>query len=316
LENLRRVLFKGRWYATWREDGATRRRALRTADAAAADRQLAAFRAAAAAQPTHSTVATIFAAYMADKGKARARDAWRRLAPRFEALTPAQVTRQACRDYIAARRRDGVSDGTTATELTFLRAALRWAGAMPPAVVEMPPRPPPRDRYLTRAEYERLLAECETPHLKLFVVLALATAARREALLQLTWDRVDFERGLIGLGTGEARRKGRATVPMTGPARQALELAHQARTSPTVIEYGGEGVATVRMALKRAAARAGVPWVTPHVFRHTAAVWMAEAGVPMPEIAAYLGHSDSRTTERVYAKFSPAYLRKASLALE
>jgi integrase len=316
LENLRRVLFKGRWYATWREDGTTRRRALRTADAAAADRQLAAFRAAAAAQPTHSTVATIFAAYLADKGKARARDAWRRLAPRFEALTPAQVTRQACRDYIAARRRDGVSDGTTATELTFLRAALRWAGAMPPAVVEMPPRPPPRDRYLTRAEYEKLLAECETPHLKLFVVLALATAARREALLQLTWDRVDFERGLIRLGTGEARRKGRATVPMTGPARHALELAHQARTSPTVIEYGGEGVATVRMALKRAAARAGVPWVTPHVFRHTAAVWMAEAGVPMPEIAAYLGHSDSRTTERVYAKFSPAYLRKASRALE
>jgi integrase len=70
------------------------------------------------------------------------------------------------------------------------------------------------------------------------------------------------------------------------------------------------------MALKRAAVRAGVPWVTPHVFRHTAAVWMAEAGVPMPEIAAYLGHSDSRTTERVYAKFSPAYLRKASRALE
>jgi hypothetical protein len=64
-------------------------------------------RAAAAAQPAHATVATIFAGYLADKGKARARDAWRRLAPRFEALAPAQVTRQACRDYLAARRRDG-----------------------------------------------------------------------------------------------------------------------------------------------------------------------------------------------------------------
>jgi integrase len=43
---------------------------------------------------------------------------------------------------------------------------------------------------------------------------------------------------------------------------------------------------------------------------------MAEAGVPMPEIAAFLGHTDSRSTERVYAKFSPEYLRKAARALE
>jgi len=56
--------------------------------------------------------------------------------------------------------------------------------------------------------------------------------------------------------------------------------------------------------------------VTPHTLRHTAAVWLAEAGTPMPEIATYLGHSDSRITERVYARFSPGYLRKASKALE
>src|SRR5262249_16136097 len=34
-------------------------------------------------------------------------------------------------------------------------------------------------------------------------------------------------------------------------------------------------------------------------------LWMAEEGVPMQQIAQYLGHSDSRTTERVYARFSP-----------
>jgi integrase len=49
--------------------------------------------------------------------------------------------------------------------------------------------------------------------------------------------------------------------------------------------------------------------------RHTAAVWMAEAGVPMPVIAQYLGHTDSRITERVYARFSPDYLRGAADAL-
>jgi integrase len=43
---------------------------------------------------------------------------------------------------------------------------------------------------------------------------------------------------------------------------------------------------------------------------------MAEAGVPMAEIAQYLGHTDSRITERVYARFSPTYLRGAVGALD
>lgn len=51
------------------------------------------------------------------------------------------------------------------------------------------------------------------------------------------------------------------------------------------------------------------------VTRLTAASWMAEAGIPMSEIAAVLGHRDSRTTERIYAKFSPDYLQRAVRAL-
>ncbi len=36
----------------------------------------------------------------------------------------------------------------------------------------------------------------------------------------------------------------------------------------------------------------------------------------MSEIARYLGHKDSRITERVYARFSPEHLRAASKSLE
>jgi len=52
--------------------------------------------------------------------------------------------------------------------------------------------------------------------------------------------------------------------------------------------------------------------VTPHVLRHTAASWMAQRRVSFPEIARYLGHSDSRTTERIYAHHNPDYLKGAS----
>ena len=56
--------------------------------------------------------------------------------------------------------------------------------------------------------------------------------------------------------------------------------------------------------------------VSPHMMRHSAAVHMAEAGVPMDEIAQYLGHTNARVTREVYARFSPDYLRNAAAALE
>jgi integrase len=65
-----------------------------------------------------------------------------------------------------------------------------------------------------------------------------------------------------------------------------------------------------------AARRAGLPHVSPHMLRHSAAVHMAEAGIPMSEIAQMLGHANSRITESTYARYSPTYLRKAASALE
>ena len=199
----------------------------------------------------------------------------------------------------------------------MLKAALRWHDPNTPAVFELPKKPPPKERYLTRDEYDTLLSNAETPHIKLFIVLALATAARTSALLELTWDRVDFDRKLITLSTGDdAENKRRAIVPMTERARKELEKAYQARETEFVVEYAGRPVKAVIKAFKRTCQKVGLNDVSPHVLRHTAAVWMAEAGVSMSEIAQYLGHTSTAVTERVYARYSPAYLRSAASALE
>ncbi len=52
------------------------------------------------------------------------------------------------------------------------------------------------------------------------------------------------------------------------------------------------------------------------IMRHTAAVHMALEGVPIREIAAVLGHKNSRITEEVYLKFHPDFQREAVKALE
>ncbi|MFC7399773.1 tyrosine-type recombinase/integrase [Chelatococcus sp. GCM10030263] len=67
---------------------------------------------------------------------------------------------------------------------------------------------------------------------------------------------------------------------------------------------------------RTAVRKSGLSDPPPHALRHTAAVWMTESGVSMEEIAQYLGHSDPRITYRIYAWFSPGFLRKAASALE
>lgn len=308
--------YRGRYYAIWR-DGGTKRASLRTKNRVVAEQRFADF--VKQFNAPGETIADVMQAYLRDKDAtaadpARLRDAWKRLAPTFQDLRPDQVTRELCREYAATR---AAAMGTICREIAVLRAGLRWFDPQVKAVFELPPPPPPRERHLSRDEYERLVdSSQQTPHVYLFVILALATAARATAILELPWNRVDLDRGIIRLGASN-RLKGRATVPVTSRAEHALREARDVALTPYVIEYGGKRVKRIRKAFMRAVARAGLgPDVTPHVLRHSAAVRMAEARIPMPEIAAYLGHSSPDVTFKVYAKFSPDHLRQAAKALE
>ena len=105
-------------------------------------------------------------------------------------------------------------------------------------------------------------------------------------------------------------------MPMNRTVKAALLEAKAGALSDFVIEWAGKKVASVKKGLRATAKRAGVGHVSPHMLRHSAAVHMAEAAIPMEEIAQFLGHDDVETTRRVYARFSPTYLAKAASALE
>lgn len=320
---------KGRFVVTWREDGRRRRYRLgKGISKSEAELQRVRFiksRERLSAREA-TTVAELFAAYLKDRqidGKSieKQRHSWKALQKPFGPLSPSDIDKSLCRQYVALRSAAGRSLGTSWTELSCLRAALRWAvkvklvGSSPHIWLPQPPKP--KDRHLTREEAQLLLRACASPHVRLFVLLALCTAGRASALLDLEWARVDFVRGLIDLRTAEQNRiKRRAIVPMNDGLRAALEEAHKAAQTGYVIEWAGQRVRSIKRAFARAVVKCGWDDVTPHTLRHTAAVWMAEAGLSMSVIAQYLGHADSRITERVYGRYSPDYLRKASDALE
>jgi integrase len=50
------------------------------------------------------------------------------------------------------------------------------------------------------------------------------------------------------------------------------------------------------------------PAISFHILRHTYASRLALAGTPMTVIAAQLGHTDTRMTERHYAHLTPNYV--------
>lgn len=314
-------LYRGMFAAVWSEHGQTKRFSLRTADLPEAKRRLKDW----LARPAGSTVGELVDSYLADKDKTAIRavdlhGSWKQAKDSFAHLRPDQVTREVCREYRDLRYAAGRKPNTVRKELEVVRAALNFHKQGADAVFELPSPPPPKERYLSRDEARALLKACRRfPHVRAFIALSLATAARQSALLELTWDRVDLDRRRITLSLGDAddeSRKRRATVPMNRRAYRYLRVMRQAATCEHVIEWGGHRVLSIKKGFAGACERAGIEGITPHILRHTAASWMAESAVDMFRISRFLGHSDTKITERKYAKLHPDFLSDAADALD
>ncbi len=274
------------------------------------------------------SIADILERYLADRreraipGADRLSWAHKQLVRILGHKPPEAITEAECRRYAAQRRREGVVDGTIRTELQALKAALRWAAgrerrliAEAPAIA-MPPRPEARIRWLTRDEAARLLDACEAHHVKLFVIIALNTAARSGAILALTWDRVDLAGRIIDFREpGRAQtRKRRKLVRINDTLATALTEAQAGATTEYVIEWAGDRIERIKHGFSRSVARAGLSDVTPHVLRHTAVTWMLQAGVSVWEAAGMAGMT-AEMVERVYGHAHPDYMVRAATAL-
>lgn len=267
------------------------------------------------------TVGRIMTSYLASiahkASHQRRQDAWKAMQLFWDNVDPALIDERMCQDY---RRRRKVADATARYELLQLSTALGWAATNGPKIerkaIWLPAKPERKIRHLTRDEFKQFFAEVKAPHARLYVMLGLYTMARPSAILDLTWDRVDFMRRRIDLQPeGRARTvKRRGVVPIADDLLPHLQEAFGARTTEWVIERGGKPVKTLKKAFQAASARSGIE-ATPYTLRHTGAVWAAEAGVPMSELAQFMGHDDSATTERYYARYSPGYLAGVANAI-
>ena len=226
------------------------------------------------------------------------------------------VTAGNCRAYAktktpAAARRD----------LETLRAAINYwhreYGPLPSVpVVILPDAPEPRDKWLRRQEADRLLGAAQrTEHLKRFILLGLHTGSRTNAILSLTWDRIDLAAGvMMRRGYGESESKTKKTPPVR-LGKRILDLLREWRVmdgahGKYVVQWNGQKIKQIYRAFYRAAKEAGVR-ASPHTLRHTRATWVMQHGdVPPWEAAGHLGMS--LKTLQKYAKHSPDFQKRAA----
>jgi integrase len=249
--------------------------------------------------------------YVGDVTPGRCRDywAWRNTQPQ-----------RRFKDLDAARR---VSISTARRELEVLSASINHAHkerrltySVP---VTLPTKAPARDRWLTRDEAARLLLKAwrgEGKHLARFILVALYTGTRKEAILGLrympstTSGWVDLDAGLIyrrGIGEAESSKR-RTPVPIS--KRLAAHLRRWKKEGGSyVVTWDGTKTGNIRKSWETARKAAGLgPDVTPHMLRHTFATWAVQRGLPLNLIAGALGTTEA-IVQRVYGHHSPEYLR-------
>lgn len=235
---------------------------------------------------------------------------------------------------IRGRRRAATQDGTLRRELTTLISAMNHAvrkrrlRSEEVPHLELPEGSPPREFWLTEDEADRLLqiaaeeseAAGRLTRVHRYLLLGLGTAARMNAILGLTWDRVDLGRRLVrydidnsGQRTGSATKKRRVPVPIADWLLPYLEQAYQEREGDYVLDHPGNIRREWDRFIERAVEQTGntrYRQLNRHGLRHTAATHMARAGVDLWQLAGVLGDTLA-TVQRNYLHHCPDHLRSA-----
>ena len=202
-----------------------------------------------------------------------------------------------------------VSSSSVRRELVILRHCLslainEWGIPLkenPILKINIPRESQPRERRVSNGELKRLLSNCKHTALRLSIELALETGMRRSELLNIKWQDVDLDRGLMHIPltkNGSSR-----TIPLTPRAVELLSC------------YGGSSCSVIpisanalRLAWERLCRRCGMIDLRFHDLRHESVSRFFEMGLTIAEVQLISGHKDVRMLMR-YTHLKPEAIR-------
>lgn len=247
----------------------------------------------------------------------------------LQKLTPTML-----QQYYAAKIREGkISSNTVRKHHDLLNTALRMAVKQglilnnPAERVEAPVIKRPEIHYYSLEQVRALLQLCEGTRLEVLIKLAGLLGLRREEIMGLTWDCVDFENKKIEIR--EVRTMAAAEVvtkaPKTDTSRRTLYMppdiedvlrreqekqegyrkALGADYQDSGYVFAHEDGRPVRPnyaseLFTKFISDNGLPPLTLHGLRHTFASIANSKGIPVYNISKALGHSSTATTSKIY----------------
>lgn len=138
--------------------------------------------------------------------------------------------------------------------------------------------------------------------------LLILTGARLREILDLKWDYVDLELGLLLLPDSKTGRK---TIVLNAPALAILSELPRLGSYVIMGDHEEKPRHDLHRPWRLICKRAGLAGVRLHDLRHTHASVGAAAGLGLPIIGKLLGHANTSTTNR-YAHLDADPLRRAS----
>ncbi len=162
--------------------------------------------------------------------------------------------------------------------------------------------------------------------LALFWRLLFATGLRQGELRGLRWEAIDFEVGTLnvwyglssdGKTLGLTKNRRRRTLRLDAPLLDALRARRSDVGEPEkgYVFLNGQHTLTgqaIRLRFARLVEAAGLPHLTPHGARHTAASGLREQGADLKDVQEILGHSSVTITAGIYIN-SPAERQRVTL---
>ena len=194
--------------------------------------------------------------------------------------------------------------------------AKRWgvfAGENPMDRVEIPKLDNLKTEFLSDEESDRLMKTLDNWPCResaACVKFTLFSGLRRGELFKLTWDDVDFNRGMITLREPKGGKT--QTIPISS---QALDVLRGLEPTSTYVFPGKNGARRTdfKGPWRRIRTAAGLPDnFRFHGLRHHFASTLVSAGYDLLVVQKLLTHKDSRTTQR-YAHLSPGALKDAAV---
>jgi integrase len=234
----------------------------------------------------------------------------------FSSWTDKRLDALSHSDLLAVKRACGEHRVASNRCVEFARRVLNWSGAKKDGQVNFHRiaqgnfalevstyEEKERQRFLSAEELVRFNAALEEERntdLKHFLVLSLNTGARKSDLCAMRWQDVDWQRRIWRIPAPKAGEP--YNVQLLDAAIAVLEERHKNAASSSWVFPSASRLGHLQDVPKKAwnpfRKKCGLTDFHIHDLRHTAASWMAIAGVPLQQIGKSLGHKSLGSTAR------------------